>query len=184
VQFEKPQPFTHLIDRIARGMGSPAGFPVAIPQDRSVEDITIRTIAICAGSGGSVFRGVVADLLFTGELNHHEALSAIERGMCVVTLFHSNTERGFLRAVMQPKLERMLKNEWARVRREEKGHLVKSKGSEQCAWEETLEDESIEIECSDRDRDPYGIVILQDSQVPGTMLESGEVQVQGDGKKQ
>lgn len=56
----------------------------------------IKTIAICAGSGGSVFKGVQADLYYTGELSHHEALYLKESGSSVITCNHSNTERAFL----------------------------------------------------------------------------------------
>ena len=30
----------------------------------------VRTVAICAGSGGSVLDGVDADVYFTGEMSH------------------------------------------------------------------------------------------------------------------
>lgn len=30
----------------------------------------IESVAVCAGSGGSVFKGVEADLLITGEMSH------------------------------------------------------------------------------------------------------------------
>lgn len=30
----------------------------------------IKSVAVCAGSGGSVFKGVEADLLITGEMSH------------------------------------------------------------------------------------------------------------------
>ena len=166
VTFSHPQPLTHLIERIARGVGNPKGFPVAIPQNRQVEDIHISTVAICAGSGGSVLKDVRADLLFTGELSHHEALAANERGACVVTLFHSNTERGFLHSVLREKLAAVLREEWERVRAEESGE-----GGEMGeAWEEALEDGDVSVEVSERDRDPYGIVILQGSAVVGRPL--------------
>ncbi|MCJ1391970.1 hypothetical protein MMC18_008483 [Xylographa bjoerkii] len=160
VTFTNPQPLTHLIERIARGVGNPKGFPVAIPQSRQVEDIHITTAAICAGSGGSVLKAVDADLLFTGELSHHEALAATERGASVVTLFHSNTERGFLHSVMKEKLASVLREEWERVRTEERNEGVDGEG-----WEEALEDEGVLVEVSERDRDPFGIVILQSEQV-------------------
>lgn len=63
------------------------------------EEIEIKTIAICAGSGGSVFRGVNADLFYTGELSHHEALYFVETGSSVVVCNHSNTERAFLKTL-------------------------------------------------------------------------------------
>lgn len=56
----------------------------------------IKTIAICAGSGGSVLKGVQADLYWTGELSHHEVLAAVAEGRSVVLCGHSNTERGYL----------------------------------------------------------------------------------------
>ena len=177
VTFSSPQPLTNLIERIARGVGSPKGFPVAIPQNRAVEDIMIRTVGICAGSGGSVLKDVQADLLFTGELSHHEALAATERGACVVTLFHSNTERGFLRSVLKPKLEKELKSEWEKVRKEEAQGVDEMDGNREGAvmegWEEAVSDDMIEVEVSERDRDPYGIVILQ-SDVEGTVLGGGK----------
>ncbi|KAL4064132.1 GTP cyclohydrolase 1 type 2/Nif3 [Scleroderma yunnanense] len=43
---------------------------------------SVRSVAICAGSGGSVLAGVDADVYFTGEMAH-------VRG-------HTNTERGYL----------------------------------------------------------------------------------------
>lgn len=52
-----------------------------------------------------MLNNIDVDLLFTGELSHHEALAAIEKGKCVITTFHSNTERRYLRKVMKPELE-------------------------------------------------------------------------------
>ncbi|KAH3680326.1 hypothetical protein WICMUC_000393 [Wickerhamomyces mucosus] len=59
----------------------------------------IKTIAICAGSGSSVFKGVDADLYFTGELSHHEVLYYKESDKAVICANHSNTERGYLQIV-------------------------------------------------------------------------------------
>jgi len=167
ITFSHPQLLTHLIERIARGVGNPKGFPVAIPQNRQVEDIQISTVGICAGSGGSVLRSCASvDLLFTGELSHHEALAATELGKSVVTLFHSNTERGFLHSVLREQLSRTLKGEWKRVREEESAR-GKDLSPE---WEDALKDEEVLVEVSERDRDPYGIVILQASEVEGKPL--------------
>lgn len=165
VTFNQDQPLTHLIERIARGVGNPKGFPVAIPQNRQVEDIQIRTIAICAGSGSHVLRDVEADLLFTGELSHHDALAATEQGRCVVTLFHSNTERGFLSSVLKEKLTSTLKVEWKRMREK-----VARSGDLSPEWEDAVKDEDVLVEVSERDRDPFGIVILQSSKQVGKPL--------------
>lgn len=116
----------------------------------------IWSVGICAGSGGSLLRDLDVDLLFTGELGHHEALAAVEKGRCVVTLFHSNTERGFLQ-VLREKLVEVLGEEWKGLRRELRGALPDDGSAEDML--EALNDESVVVDCSERDRDPYGIVI-------------------------
>lgn len=165
VTFNEPQPLTHLIERIARGVGTPKGFPVAIPQDRQVEDIHIKTVGICPGSGETVFKNCQADLLFTGELSHHEALAATERGASVVTLFHSNSERGYLHGSMKEQLRKTIETEWKRTREE-----FKSSGDVNEEWKEALEDDDVNVEVSERDRDPYGVVVLEGSKQEGTKL--------------
>ncbi|KAL9636549.1 MAG: hypothetical protein Q9164_002744 [Protoblastenia rupestris] len=169
ITYASPQPLTHLIERIAHGVGSPKGFPVAIPQSQQVEDIQILSVGICAGSGHSVLKDCEADLLFTGELSHHDALALTERGRCVVTLFHSNTERGFLSSVLKEKLTGVLREEWEVVRKEVRAGLdrVKEKGEGDLngEWEDAVRDEDVLVEVSERDRDPFGIVILQSQQV-------------------
>ena len=46
----------------------------------------VKKVALCAGSGGSVFKGLTGvDVFFTGEFSHHEALAAVERGISVIT---------------------------------------------------------------------------------------------------
>jgi len=56
----------------------------------------ISSIAVCAGSGSSVLRGVEADVYITGEMSHHEVLDAVSCGRIVILCEHSNTERGYL----------------------------------------------------------------------------------------
>jgi putative NIF3 family GTP cyclohydrolase 1 type 2 len=111
--FTNPQPLATLLDRIGRATGNPGSLSVAIPQDASISSLHITTVGVCPGSGGGVLMkgSVLPDLLFTGELSHHEALAAIERGSVVVTLFHSNTERGYLHDVMRWKLADALKQD-------------------------------------------------------------------------
>jgi putative NIF3 family GTP cyclohydrolase 1 type 2 len=111
IRFNEPIALTEIIDRIGLGLGNPTAFPIAIPQGQSASDISIKSVALCAGSGGSLFSELEKngetdiDLYFTGELSHHEALAAIEKGKCVICLFHSNTERGFLHSVLKPQLD-------------------------------------------------------------------------------
>lgn len=165
VRFEKPVPLTAIIDRIGLGLGNPKGFPIAVPQGKDASDMQIRSIGICAGSGGGLFSQMERDgesdidLYFTGELSHHEALAAIEKGKCVICLFHSNTERGFLHGVLRRQLEEVLGEEWSRVRAEER---EAAKGGLSEEFREALEDEQFDVAVSEVDRDPYGIMIAKD----------------------
>lgn len=160
VEFNTPQPLPTLLDRIGKGLNNPKGFPIAIPQNATISDISIRSVGICAGSGGSLLGNLDVDLLFTGEMSHHEALAAIEKGQVVISLFHSNSERGFLAEVLRGQLEETVEEEWKVLREEE------SKGAEQDGDEDgdiraALQDEEFTIEVSEVDRDPYGIVVLK-----------------------
>jgi putative NIF3 family GTP cyclohydrolase 1 type 2 len=92
------------------------------------------------------------DLLFTGEMSHHEALAAIEKGQVVISLFHSNSERGFLAEVLREQLEDTIEGEWQAIREELKGDE---------RLQESLEDDDFEVAVSEVDRDPYGIVVLK-----------------------
>ncbi|KAA1471456.1 NGG1p interacting factor 3 [Dentipellis sp. KUC8613] len=72
------------------------------------DETAVQTIAICAGSGGSMLLGVDADVYFTGEMSHHEVLAAIASGRNVILTGHTNTERGYL-----PVLAKKLQQEFA-----------------------------------------------------------------------
>jgi len=62
-------------------------------------DSPVKSIAVCAGSGGSVLAGVNADMVITGEMSHHEVLDFVHKGVSVILADHSNTERGYLKVV-------------------------------------------------------------------------------------
>lgn len=65
----------------------------------------VRSIAVCAGSGGSVLRACTnVDVWITGEMGHHEVLAANARGVSVILANHTNTERRYLADVLQPRL--------------------------------------------------------------------------------
>jgi dinuclear metal center YbgI/SA1388 family protein len=56
----------------------------------------VSTAACCAGSGGSAWRDALAagaTFFVTGEMNHHEALSAAAAGLAVLCVGHGNSER-------------------------------------------------------------------------------------------
>lgn len=110
----------------------------------------ITTIAICAGSGGSVFGKLKqpVDLLITGELVHHEVLAVIEQGGSAICLNHSNSERAYLGAVMKGLLQAEVEKVWkeAREANEEKSGQ---------GWD----GESVAVDVSHADRDPFGYVV-------------------------
>ncbi|GFT91024.1 NIF3-like protein 1 [Nephila pilipes] len=62
-------------------------------------DSEISTVAVCAGSGASLLKGVPADLYITGEMSHHDILDAIHKKTNVILCEHSNSERGYLEAL-------------------------------------------------------------------------------------
>lgn len=81
---------------------------------------SIRKIAVCAGSGkpycstlfyvhlGSSVLSQVApdvDLVVSGEMGHHDVLSAVAKGHSVLLFEHSHTERGYLSKVLLPRLK-------------------------------------------------------------------------------
>jgi len=75
----------------------------------------VQSVAICAGSGGSMLLGVDADVYFTGEMSHHEVLAAVANGRDVILCGHTNTERGFL-----PLLASKLRAELTKLEGEER----------------------------------------------------------------
>jgi putative NIF3 family GTP cyclohydrolase 1 type 2 len=57
----------------------------------------IRRIAVCAGSGKSMFEGARGfDAYVTGELSHHAVLAHLAAGSSVILCEHSTSERGYL----------------------------------------------------------------------------------------
>lgn len=63
-----------------------------------------RTGAVCAGSCGDVLEDAKragVDVYLTGEMRHHDALSAARNGLTVVCALHSNSERHLLRSLAE-----------------------------------------------------------------------------------
>lgn len=73
---------------------------LALGSGRTLES-TVSRVAVCAGSGASVLKGVSSDLYVTGEMSHHEVLDAVAKGTSVILSDHSNSERGFLTVVRE-----------------------------------------------------------------------------------
>ncbi|KAI9179493.1 hypothetical protein H9P43_004819 [Blastocladiella emersonii ATCC 22665] len=68
----------------------------------------VSTIAMCAGSGISVLSQAKSqpDVYWTGEMSHHDVLAAVQSRTHVVLCEHTNTERGFLAAVLRDRLRK------------------------------------------------------------------------------
>lgn len=94
----------------------------------------VTSVAICAGSGSSVLNAVTADVYLTGEMGHHDVLAALANNTSVILCEHTNTERGYLSAVLKPALEKAL------------------------AKDTSVEGEAIEVLVSKFDKDPLVII--------------------------
>ncbi|KAL5016565.1 hypothetical protein ScPMuIL_006154 [Solemya velum] len=103
-KLKTPTNLTELISQVKSHLDLPH-VRVACPTDYS--DFKVKTVAVCAGSGGSVLKNVTADLYLTGEMSHHEVLHAVHTNKSVILCDHSNTERGYFKD-MQTKLTNQL----------------------------------------------------------------------------
>lgn len=59
----------------------------------------VATVAICPGSGKSVIKNAIkakADVLITGDIDHHAALDALEEGLMIIDAGHFGTEHLFV----------------------------------------------------------------------------------------
>ncbi|KAJ7598830.1 NGG1p interacting factor 3 [Mycena floridula] len=106
--FEAPITMSVLEKRIKQHLGL-SQIQVAYASSER-QAASVQTVAICAGSGGSVFAGKPADVYFTGEMPHHDVLAAVAKGTHVVLCGHTNTERGYL-PVLANKLREDFKTE-------------------------------------------------------------------------
>lgn len=96
--FASPVEREQLFDRIKKELDIPA-LMVAGPTGGPAS-----TAAACAGSCGDLINDALsqkADVYLTGEVRHHDALKAAQRGMTVICTLHSNSERAVLRRVAQ-----------------------------------------------------------------------------------
>lgn len=85
-------------------------FALGSPEQAPQKSSFVKTIALCAGSGGSVLKGVKTDMYLTGEMSHHDVLDAVSKGIHVVLCEHTNTERGFFADTFKSVLYDMLES--------------------------------------------------------------------------
>nr|PZN14061.1 MAG: Nif3-like dinuclear metal center hexameric protein [Pseudomonadota bacterium] len=92
---DEPAPLSEIAERLKRHLGLSHVGLAASARHRSGD--LVRTIALAAGAGGSLFeRGAGIDLYVTGEMRHHDVLAKLASGASVLLAGHSNTERGYL----------------------------------------------------------------------------------------
>ncbi|SPO04297.1 related to Ngg1p-interacting factor 3 [Cephalotrichum gorgonifer] len=108
-------PAARIIKGVGRLLGGLQHLHVAEPAGVDVASAKVSSVAVCAGSGADVMRGSGAEMWITGEMSHHDALAAAQRGRIVVTTYHSNTERQFLEKRLQGMLEERLRPEESRA---------------------------------------------------------------------
>ncbi|KAL7951276.1 NGG1p interacting factor 3 [Trichoderma barbatum] len=102
-------PLAEIIKRLALKLGGLKHIMIASPVGADIKTTTVRSFGVCAGSGYDVLKSADVDLLVMGETSHHSALRAIQQGKTLIQVFHSNSERGYLREVLTPSLEKLLK---------------------------------------------------------------------------
>ncbi|KAH8668709.1 GTP cyclohydrolase 1 type 2/Nif3 [Xylariales sp. PMI_506] len=107
VELAKPLPLAVLLKNLSVGLGNLRYMSLALPRSSDHTQL-ISSFAVCAGSGSDILQGSDAQLLVTGEMSHHAALSHIGSGQVVVTVFHSNSERQYLTQRLKPLLEEIL----------------------------------------------------------------------------
>lgn len=74
------------------------------------KDTMIRDAAIMPGSGGSFLKDAIqagADVMITGDIDHHEAIDALAQGICIIDAGHYGIEKLFI-TYMQEYLARSL----------------------------------------------------------------------------
>ena len=104
-------PLPEIFQRLAKQLGGLRHVMVASPVGASVNSSSVRSFAVCAGSGYDVLKKADVDLIVTGETSHHSALRAIQQGRTLVQVFHSNSERGYLQTVLRTGLRDLLRKQ-------------------------------------------------------------------------
>ncbi|RKP20782.1 NGG1p interacting factor 3 [Rozella allomycis CSF55] len=122
-----PQKIKDILQRLKLAVGV-KHLRVSVSKNHQIEDEIINGIAVCAGSGGSLFKKIEdgdlekIDLLITGEMSHHDILSWRFKGKSVILCEHSNSERGFLKNVYAKRIQELLPSDEFTVEYSEDDH--------------------------------------------------------------
>lgn len=105
VTFDSPQKLDDIVRAVTSHLALPSGaVHVCHAAGTGNMDSQIRSVAICAGAGGSVVSGTGVDCYLTGEMSHHEQLAAVAAGVSIILCGHTETERPYL-PILQQKLQ-------------------------------------------------------------------------------
>jgi len=89
-RLESPATFPEFTDTVERVLGGVI---------RQTEGNRVETVAVIPGSGGSLLDTTDVDVVVTGDVSHHHARAAHERGVAVIDPGHAATERPGLQAL-------------------------------------------------------------------------------------
>jgi dinuclear metal center YbgI/SA1388 family protein len=109
IELESELPLQKIIDNWMNYSKIPS-LRIALPPKTSIDQVKVKRVAVCVGSGASLFKNISADLYFTGELSHHDLLALAQSS--VILTEHSNCERGYLADVLAPWLRDELGSEF------------------------------------------------------------------------
>ncbi|KAJ1765102.1 hypothetical protein LPJ74_006481, partial [Coemansia sp. RSA 1843] len=111
IDLTTPQPLSVIVSRVKERLALErirvARAPCHKEGDQDALKLVSR-VAVCAGAGYSVVSDTQADVYLTGEMGHHDALAVTAKGTSCILGEHSNTERGYLRAVLAKRLQQEL----------------------------------------------------------------------------
>lgn len=85
----KPAPLSEFAAQVKQALA------VAAVKVAGLSDKAIHKVALCGGSGASLLTQAVqagADVLVTGDVDYHDALTALEQGVAVIDAGHFGTE--------------------------------------------------------------------------------------------
>lgn len=92
VELQQPVTLTTLVTRLKRCLRVRHLQTLDVLAGRKV-----RRVGLCAGAGGSLLEQAgKVDVFFTGEMRHHDQLTAAARGISLILAGHSETERPYL----------------------------------------------------------------------------------------
>lgn len=97
VTLDRPMTAEQIACRLKSSLGSTV--MLASPTSSPKPQPGLTRIAAVPGSGGSMLDAATAagvECFITGEMKHHEVLSATDRGCSVILAGHTETERGYL----------------------------------------------------------------------------------------